>query len=61
MLFNAIKKTFTFLSFFNRNDKKLLGRWGSVASKNKNYLYGYDCAKEFNGYVPRAINVTKDC
>jgi hypothetical protein len=59
MLFNAIRKTFTFLSFLNRNDKKLLGRWGSVISKNKKNLYGYDCAKEFNDYVPKKYNITK--
>jgi hypothetical protein len=38
----------SFFRNYNKKDKSMLGRWGSVKDPNKKTTYGYDCANEFS-------------
>ena len=40
-------KYYFFFRNYNKKDKSMLGRWGSVKDPNKKTTYGYDCANEF--------------
>jgi hypothetical protein len=53
ILFTKVKdihiplKTF----FIRKNNKCMLGRWGSVKNSYNSSYYGYDCANEFNSII----------
>ena len=53
ILFNIVKdikipiKTF----FVRSENKRMLGRWGSVKEPKRSLNYSYDCANEFNSII----------